>query len=97
MTNIDNKSGKIRGFYLAAIFAAHVVGGFILYRGRVVSHWRISDYDLVVFALPAAGALLGYYIVLKQLTRFERLFASLLLTTVSCWCFALVAFNTYGT
>ena len=97
MTTAENKQGKIRWFYVASIFAAHVISGFILYRGRVVSHWRISDNDLVVFALPAVGALLGNYIVLKQLTRFGRLFASLLLATVSCWCFGLVAFNTYGT
>jgi hypothetical protein len=82
---------------VAPVFAAHVVVTLVLYRGRVVNHWRISDSDIVVFYIPALVATAAYYSTLARLSPVDRMLSSFGLAALSWGCFALFAFNAYGT
>jgi len=85
------------GALVAAVFALHMVVGFVLYRGRVVSHWWISDTDLVVFAAPLLAAAAGYHYAFGHLRTVGRIFATLVFVAVSTYCCLFWSFNTYGT
>jgi len=58
--------------YMFGVFAFHVTLAFILYRGRTLSHWRISESDLVLFGLPP---LLSFWFYALGLYR-SRLYTS---------------------
>ena len=80
---------------------AHVVVGVILYRGRAVSHWAISDNDFVIFELPFMLAAVGYFYVFRwmpwlQEHRAARMSVALVGSFLSWWAYMLVALNTYG-
>jgi hypothetical protein len=86
---------------VSAIFLAHVVVGVILYRGRAVSRWAISDSDFVIFALPFILAVVGYFYVFRWIPwlqghRTARISVALVVGFLSSWAYMLVALNTYG-
>ena len=87
---------------VAIVFALHVGLGFLLYRGRVISGWMISESDLVVFILPIILAVIGYFVALRILPWFIahpilNVMTSLLATFLSLWCCLAVSFTKYGT
>ena len=95
----------VSGLLLVVVFVTHCLVGFMLYRGRVVSRWPISDSDFVVFAVPFFVALLAYAYVLlfspwlrpRSVLRYIGLSAAcLLLVFLSTWCYMFFALNTYG-
>jgi len=90
---------------LVAVFLAHCLIGFVLYRGRAVSGWRICDSDAVVFGVPFLLALAGYaYVLFASPWSRRRSFLPGLLVGVACivlvllstWCYMFEALNTYG-
>jgi hypothetical protein len=93
------------GTLVALVFVFHSAIGFILYRGTVVSHWRICDSDLIAFYGPLALAFAAYTSVLyfspwlrprSALRSFGLLVVSFVLVFLSTWCYMLFALNTYG-
>jgi len=88
-------------FLALAVFLAHVGIGVILYRGRVISKWAISDADLVIFAIPFILAAAGYFYAFRWMPwlhgrRSARIVASLCASFLSWWAYMLIALNTYG-
>jgi hypothetical protein len=100
----DNKAevNAAKGALLvAAIFLAHVVIGVVLYRGRAVSHWVISESDFVIFTLPFVFAAAGYFYAFRWIPwiqghRAARICVALVGSFLSWWAYMLVALNTYG-
>ncbi len=93
------------GTLVFIVFLLHCGVGFGLYRGRAVSRWPICDSDLVVFTGPFALAVLAYGAVLfssswlrprSALRNFGLLAISLVLVSLSTWCYMFFALNTYG-
>jgi hypothetical protein len=87
------------------VFLFHYAAGFILYRGTVVSHWRICDSDLIAFYAPLAFALAAYAFVLfsspwlrprSALRSFGLVVICFILVFLSTWCYMFFALNTYG-
>jgi len=90
---------------LVVVFVLHCLFGFLLYRGRLVSHWPICNSDLFVFAAPLVLAMAGYAYVLcsspwlrprSALRYFGLSAACLVLAFLSSWCYMVFALNTYG-
>jgi hypothetical protein len=86
---------------VSAIFFAHVMIGVILYRGRAVSRWAISDSDFVIFELPFILAAIGYFYVFRWMPwlqghRAARMIVALVGSFLSWWAYMLIALNTYG-
>jgi len=86
----------ISGPLLTAVFLFHYLVGFLLYRGRVVSHWLICDSDLIVLAAPFVFAVTGYAYVLfaspwlrprSARRRVILLAVCLALVFLSTWCY----------
>ena len=77
----------------------HCAAIFVLYRGRVVTRWRLSDTDFVVFLLPTLVAFVAYLVLLTGMVKRigARLGLAILFTIVSGWASLFVSFNTYGT
>jgi len=84
---------------LAAVELFHCVAIFTLYRGRAISHWSISDSDVVVFVVPTLVAFVAYFGLLVGLVTHKgaRLGCAALLTLQSGWVSLFFSFNTYGT
>src|SRR6266481_3196784 len=85
---------------LIAVFLFHCLIGFLLYRGRVVSHWLICDSDLIVLAAPFVFAVTGYAYVLfaspwlrprSARRRVILLAVCLALAFLSTWCYMFAA------
>jgi hypothetical protein len=99
--------GRMSIVAIAAVFIAHGVLQFLLYRGRVVSHWSVADSDLFVFGLPNLLALSAYatifsWMAMKRTSSASAKVAFVVLLTIvvgffSMWGSMLVPFNTYGT
>jgi len=90
---------------LIGAFLFHCLIGFLLYRGRVVSSWRVCDSDLIVFDAPFAFALAGYAWILfaspwlRPRSRVKTsilLAVCLILVFLSTWSYMVLALNTYG-
>src|SRR6266404_2966640 len=95
----------ISGPLLIAVFLFDCLVGFLLYRGRVVSHWLICDSDLIVFAAPLVFAVTGYAYVLfasrwlrPRSARVHVILSAicLFLVFLSTWTYMVVALNSYG-
>ena len=93
------------GILVGLVFLFHSAIGFVLYRGRAVSHWPICDSDAVVFAAPFVLAAVAYGAVLfasswlrprSGLRSFALLSISFVLAFLSTWCYMIFALNTYG-
>lgn len=93
------------GTLVALVFLFHSAVGFILYRGRVVSHWAICGSDLIVFVAPLVLAVVVYGGVLffsswlrprSALRSFGLLGISLVLVFLSTCCYMIFALNAYG-
>ena len=94
-------------FALFVVYCLHSALEFVLYRGRVVSHWMLSDSDFVVFAVPNLLALVAYAVVFARWSRTRQmdwilrlalvLVLTLLATFFSFWGSLLIPLNTYGT
>jgi len=93
------------GTLVALVFVFHSAVGFILYRGTVVSHWRICDSDLIVFYAPLAFAFAAYATVLffspwlrprSALRSFGLVVICFILVFLSTWCYMFFALNIYG-
>jgi hypothetical protein len=93
------------GTLVALVFVFHSAVGFILYRGAVVSHWRICDSEMISFYGPLVFAFAAYATVLffspwlrprSALRSFGVLVISFVLVFLSTWCYMLFALNTYG-
>jgi hypothetical protein len=84
---------------LVAVALFHCIAIFAFYRGRVLSHWPISDSNVVVFVLPTRAAFVAYLSLLVRLVKHigARLGCAALLTFLSGWASLFVSFNTYGT
>ena len=90
---------------VALVFLLHCSAGFILYRGRMVSHWLICDSDVIVFYAPLLFAFAAYAFVLfsspwlrprSALRSFGLVVISFILVFLSTWCYMVFALNTYG-
>ena len=90
---------------VALVFLIHCVAGFILYRGTVVSHWRICDSDFIAFYAPILFAFAAYAFLLfsspwlrprSALRSFGLVCISFILVFLSTWCYMFFALNTYG-
>jgi hypothetical protein len=88
-----------------AIFLAHIVAGFLLYRWRVVSDSAITDNDWLVFGLPFWLAFGSYcfvfvassYLRPRSLYRHIGLVVLSLASAFGSLCiYMLLALNTYG-
>ena len=93
------------GTLVALVFVFHSAVGFILYRGTVVSHWRICDSDLIAFYGPLLLAFTAYVSVLfsspwlrprSALRSFGLVVVCFILVFLSTWCYMFAALNTYG-
>ena len=84
---------------LVAVAAIHSFVVFALDRGRVVANWSPSDFDFVVFLLPALLAFFAYLVLLARVVKRIglRLGLAVLFAFLSGWTSLIVAFNTYGT
>ncbi|MCX6894008.1 MAG: hypothetical protein NTZ16_00540 [Verrucomicrobia bacterium] len=90
---------------LVSVFVLYGTVGFLLYRGRCISHWPFCNSDLVIFAVPFLSAFVanGFFLfssawlrprsVARQATL---LFASFALAFLSFWIYMIFAVNTYG-
>jgi hypothetical protein len=98
----ENKATPVvNTLFIFAVFIAHFSAGLILYRGRAISKWIISDTDLVVFALPLTLAAIGYFYAFRRILWFRNrragnILASLVASLMSWFVYMLVALNTYG-
>jgi hypothetical protein len=90
---------------VAIVGIGHVVLGVALYYARIHRLSSIVHSDVLVFLLPTVLAFSGYFLLawhdILSTHRFavRLLFASLIAivaVVVSCFCFAMVAFNTWG-
>jgi hypothetical protein len=100
-------SGIVTAALCAAVFAAHCVLQFVLYRGRVVNRWPLADLDVVVFLLPNLLAFSAYALLLtrwaavKQWPIAAKVAAVVAIAAVveffSFWGSMLIPVNTYGT
>ena len=106
-SNRDRSRISIGGVRLcfAAIFLAHIVAGFFLYRWRVVSHSAITDNDWLVLGLPFWLAFAGYcflfvassYLRPRSIYRHIGLLALSLASAFGSFClYMFLALNTYG-
>jgi hypothetical protein len=98
-------SRAVSSVLLALVFLLHCAAGFILYRGMVVSHWRICDSDLVAFYAPLVFAFAAYVAVIflspwlrprSALRSFGLVIICFILVFMSTWCYMVFALNTYG-
>jgi hypothetical protein len=90
---------------LASVFVLYGLVGFLLYRGRCVSHWPFCDSDLVIFALPFLLAFVTNAYVLfssswlrprSMARQVGLLLVSFILAFLSFWAYMVFAVNTYG-
>jgi hypothetical protein len=93
------------GTLVVLVFLFHCAAGFILYRGTVVSHWRICDSDVIVFYAPLVFAFAAYAFALfsspwlrprSALRSFGLVFICFILVFLSTWCYMFLALNIYG-
>ena len=96
---------------IVAVVIAHSAVVLALYRGRVVTRWRVAESDFVLFALPlllACGAT-AYLLLRSDFLRgisspsriivrvLMAVLTALLVACVSAILSVLVPFNLYGT
>ena len=84
-----------------AVFLLHIAAGFILYRGRVVSRWAVSQSDLVVLGVPILLAIAGYFYALRYVPWFKRHPVTRMTTAfaaayLSFWGCLMLSLNKYG-
>jgi uncharacterized membrane protein len=100
-----NLSRAVSGTFIILVFLFHCAAGFILYRGLVVSHWRICDSDVIVFYAPLILAFAAYAFLLfsspwlrprSALRSFGLVVICFILVFLSTWCYMFFALNTYG-
>ena len=72
---------------------------FVLYRGRAIAHWPISDSDFIVFFMPTLLASIAYlFLFARLLTQWWKCIAcAVLMTILTAWASLLIPFNLYGT
>jgi len=80
---------------------------FLLYRGRVIGHWTLSESDCVLFAVPSLLALAAYATLFvcwakaKQMRLASTVVVvfvfTLVVTFFSFWGSMLIPINVYGT
>ena len=94
-------SGKL----VILVFLFHCAAGFTLYRGLVVSDWRICHSDAILFYTPLLLAFAAYAFVLfsspwlrprSALRGFCLVIICFILVFLSTWCYMVFALNTYG-
>ena len=88
-----------RALGLCAVAFVHVAIFVLAYRARALTHSALWSSDLLVFALPALLACVGYAFFLRS-GNMSWLTASIIsigLAFLSFWLGMIVAFNTYGT
>jgi hypothetical protein len=91
---------------LAVVFAAHCAIQFVLWRGRMISNWWITESDFVLLPLPNLLATASYAVIFIRFARKrpwslrEKITFVVLLTLatgfISFWMSMLVPVNTYG-
>jgi len=93
------------GKYLI-IACIHCLTAVLLYRGRIVSHFRLCDSDFLVTVIPACFAFAAYCISFWSSSILQSnigvrivvmLGLAFLAVSLSFFLFMLIAFNLYGT
>jgi len=103
----SNSAGSQRMSVALLVFVSVLYGavGFMLYRGRCVSHWLFCESDLIIFVLPFLSAFVANAYVLflsawlrprSVVRRVGLLFAGFALAFLSFWAYMIFAVNTYG-
>lgn len=92
---------------LFVVFCLHSALEFLLYRGRVIGHWTVSESDFVLFAVPSLLALAAYAILFARWAKARQMslalkvvvvfVLTLVVTFFSFWGSMLIPINVYGT
>jgi hypothetical protein len=99
------RSHRLSIALLAFVFMVYGVLGFLLYRGRWVSHSSFFESDLIIFTVPFLSAIIANAYILfssgwlrprSAARRVGLLLVGFILAFLSFWAYMVCALNTYG-